>query len=279
MSGLLNSVDSFDSFLVECFRVPSSTNNNNDLIELTCDSVVESAVDFDLSLLGPVVEGESVVETVLMAVSIGAVLCWDSMKLRISEIEDLLGAHQFAFWRTSTSVAVPLIVSLCQKELGLQIGEADFILVRELDLRWYGVLPRVTTVVRKRQILAAKNIFKLRGYFVDLAQVFLAKVRLLSTEIANHLFEGQRCSQAARTRRVRGTHGGHSQGRARNEAFAAHYLAFLEQVAMMHQELASDRAAELLSLVDAHVATSAARNCLHWPPSSAVCLGQVTVIM
>ena len=48
MSGLLNSVDSFDSFLVECFRVPSSTNNNNDLIELTCDSVVESAVDFDL---------------------------------------------------------------------------------------------------------------------------------------------------------------------------------------------------------------------------------------
>ena len=70
--------------------------------------------------------------------------------------------------------------------------------------------------------------------------LFLAKVRLLGTEIANHLFKSQRCSRAAYTGRARGTFGGSSQGRAENEVFAAHYLAFLEQAAMMHQELASE---------------------------------------
>ena len=59
MSGSLNRVASFDSFLAECFSVQTSTSNNNDLIELTCNSVVESAVVFDLSLLGPIVEDES----------------------------------------------------------------------------------------------------------------------------------------------------------------------------------------------------------------------------
>ena len=103
--------------------------------------------------------------------------------------------------------------------------------------------------------------------------MFLAKVRHLGTDIANHLFEGQRCIQSARTSRAMGSHGGPGQGRARNEVFAAQYLALLEQAAMMHRELASDRAAELLSLVNAHVASSTARNCVHWPPSSAVFLG------
>ena len=60
--------------------------------------MVESAVDFDLSLLGPVDEGESVAETAPVDVSSGAALCRNSMKLRVSEIEDLLGVHQFAFW-------------------------------------------------------------------------------------------------------------------------------------------------------------------------------------
>ena len=101
MSGLLNQVDSFDSFLAECFSVPTSTNNNNDLIAITCDSVVESAVDFDSSLLGPVVGGEFVAETAPVAASSGAVLCWNSVKLRISEIEDLLDVHQFVFCRAS----------------------------------------------------------------------------------------------------------------------------------------------------------------------------------
>ena len=103
--------------------------------------------------------------------------------------------------------------------------------------------------------------------------LFLAKVRLLGTEIANQLFEGQRCSRMAYIGRARGTVGCSIQGRAQNEVFAAHYLSSLEQAAMIHQELGSERAAELLSLVDAHVATPAARNCVHWPPSSAVCLG------
>ena len=103
--------------------------------------------------------------------------------------------------------------------------------------------------------------------------LFLAKVRLLDTEIANHLFEGQRCSRTACTGHPRSTVGGPSQDRDQNEVFAAHYLASLEQAAMIHQELASERAAQLLSLVDAHVATPAARSCVHWPPSSAVCLG------
>ena len=81
----------------------------------------------------------------------------------------------------------------------------------------------------------------------------MAKVRLLGTEIANHLFEGQRRSRAAYIVGARGTAGGLSQGTAQNEVFVAHRLASLEQVAMIHQELASERAAELLSLVYAHV--------------------------
>ena len=93
--------------------------------------------------------------------------------------------------------------------------------------------------------------------------LFLAKVRLLGTEIFNHLFKGQRCSLPDHTGRARGTFGGPSQGRARNEVFVAHYLASLEHAAMIHQELASERAAELLSLVDAHVTTSEAQNCVH----------------
>ena len=89
------------------------------------------------------------------------------MKLRLSEIEDLLGVHQFALWRVSTSAAIALIVSLCRNELGLRVEEADFTLVRELDRRRYGVLLRGPTVVLKRKILAAKNLLKLRVYFVD----------------------------------------------------------------------------------------------------------------
>ena len=91
------------------------------------------------------------------------------MKLLLSEIEDLLGVYQFAFWRVSPSAAIPLIVSLCRNELGLRVKETDFTLVRELDRRRYGVLLRVPTVVLKRQILAAKDLLKLRGYFVDFA--------------------------------------------------------------------------------------------------------------
>ena len=91
------------------------------------------------------------------------------MKLRLSEIEDLLGVYQLAFWRVSPSAAIPLIVSLCRNELGLRVKETDFTLVRELVRRRYGVLLRVPTVVLKRQILAAKDLLKLRGYFVDFA--------------------------------------------------------------------------------------------------------------
>ena len=104
-------------------------------------------------------------------------------------------------------------------------------------------------------------------------RVILGQSPALGTEIAKHLFDGQRCSRTAYVGRARGTAGGPSQGRAQNDVFVAHRLASLEQVAMIHQELASERAAELLSLVDAHVTTPTARNCVHWPPSSAVCLG------
>ena len=71
-------------------------------------------------------------------------------------------------------------------------------------------------------------------------RLFLAKVRLLGTEIANHLFEGQRCGRMAYTGRARDTVGGPIQGRAQNEVFAAHYLASLKQAAMIYRELASD---------------------------------------
>ena len=168
MSGSLSQADSFESFLTECFDVPTWI-INSDVTESTCDSVVQSVSDFDLSLLGPVGEGEPAVETAPVAVSNGAASCRDSMKLRLSEIEDLLGVYQFAFWRVSPSAAIPLIVSLCRNELGLRVKETDFTLVRELDRRRYGVLLRVPTVVLKRQILAAKDLLKLRGYFVDFA--------------------------------------------------------------------------------------------------------------
>ena len=125
MSGSLNRADSFDSFLAECSSVLSSIINDSDSIELTCDSVVQSAVDFDLSLLGPVDEGQSVAKTAPAAACSGAVLCRDSMKLRVSEIEDLLSVHQFVFCRASPSAAIPLIVSLCRDELGLRVEKAN----------------------------------------------------------------------------------------------------------------------------------------------------------
>ena len=169
MSGSLSRTDSFDSFLAECFSVPASTIDDGNAMELTYASAVQNAADFDLSLLGPVDESESVAETISVDVSSCSALCQDSMKLRVSEIEDLLGVHQFAFWRASPSAAIPLIVSLCRNQLGLRVERADFTLVRVLDRQRYGVLLRVPTVVLKRQILAAKDILKLRGYFVDLA--------------------------------------------------------------------------------------------------------------
>ena len=119
MSGSLSRADCFDSFLLECFSVPTSTIDGDDAMELTCASVVQSAADFDLSLLRPVDESESVAETTSVDVSSCFASCQDSMKLRVSEIEDLLGVHQFAFWRASPSAAIPLIVSLCSDELGM----------------------------------------------------------------------------------------------------------------------------------------------------------------
>ena len=62
MSGSLSQADSFESFLAECFDVPTSI-IDSDVTESTCDSVVQSVSDFDLSLLGPVGEGEPAVET------------------------------------------------------------------------------------------------------------------------------------------------------------------------------------------------------------------------
>ena len=112
MSGLLGRADSLESLLAECFDVSTSISHNNALIGSACNSILESAVDIDLSLLGPVVEGESAAEAAPVVASSGAVLCRDSVKLRISEIKDLLGVHQFSFWRTCPSVAVPLLVSL-----------------------------------------------------------------------------------------------------------------------------------------------------------------------
>ena len=82
MSGSLSRADSFESFHAECFNVPSST-IDSDTMESTCDSVVQSAADFDLSLLGPVGEGESMGETDPVDVPSGAASCRDSMKLRL----------------------------------------------------------------------------------------------------------------------------------------------------------------------------------------------------
>ena len=98
MSGSLSRADFFDSFLAECQFVASTIDDGN-AMELTCASVVQNAADFDLSLLGPVDESESVAETTSVDVCSFSASCQDSMKLRVSEIEDLLGVHQFAFWR------------------------------------------------------------------------------------------------------------------------------------------------------------------------------------
>ena len=68
MSGSLSRADSFESFLAECFNVPSST-IDSDTMESTCDSVVQSVSDFNLSLLGPVGEGEPAVETAPVALA------------------------------------------------------------------------------------------------------------------------------------------------------------------------------------------------------------------
>ena len=74
------------------------------------------------------------------------------------------------------------------------------------------------------------------------------------------------------TRRACGILGIQSRGRPRNDGFGPQSLALLEQAAILHQEADGDRAAELLPLVEAHVATSEARKCIHWTPSSYFCL-------
>ena len=58
--------------------------------------------------------------------------------------------------------------------------------------------------------------------------LFLAKVRLLGAEIAQHLFEGQSHRAVVRNRRVRDSLAGPRYGGARNDIFEAHYLASLE---------------------------------------------------
>ena len=58
-------------------------------------------------------------------------------------------------------------------------------------------------------------------------ELFLAKVRLMGAEIAQHLFERESHRAVVRSRHVRDAVAGLSYGGARNDIFEAHYLVSL----------------------------------------------------
>ena len=93
----------------------------------------------------------------------------DSLKLRISEIEDQLGNFHLAVWRVSPRRAVREVTLLCQELFVPGPSINDFSVVWELDMRRGGVLLRVSSLALKRAILDNKAFFKLRGLSVDVA--------------------------------------------------------------------------------------------------------------
>ena len=156
----------FETWLDEIVSCPSIPENDISSVirELTNDGsggVAEefSVNDFDLSLLGPTTENSLIT----------ANLVYDSLKLRISDIENNLGIFQFSFWKVLPNNAPRVLSSLCCELLSLQVSENDFTVVRKLDHRRSGVLVRVSSFFIKNNVLRNAVMFRARGFNVDVA--------------------------------------------------------------------------------------------------------------
>ena len=93
--------------------------------------------------------------------------------------------------------------------------------------------------------------------------LFLARVLLLSTEIVQ---QGQLRRAWRRVARK-------NRGGRRNTLIRRFLLTLAVQAARSAQEVAYERALELLALAGAHVDTPAVQECIHSPLLPSVCLG------
>ena len=123
--------------------------------------------DFDLSLFNQVPE-ISIVDAVDTGAPVSASVR-DSLKLRVSEIEDHLGLFFLAVWRVSPRRAVKEVTLPCQELFVPGPSVDDFLVVRELDVRRGDVLLKVSSLTLKRGTLNNKAFFRLRGLSVDVA--------------------------------------------------------------------------------------------------------------
>ena len=166
--GMLSPVEgrsSNDSVLDETLHALVGTVESSSSI--IADSFDNAVRDFDLSLLNQVSEtpsGDALDSGVPASAGVR-----DSLKLRISEIEDQLGNFYLAVWRVSPRRAVREMTLLCQELFVPGPSINDFSVVRELDVRRGGVLLKVSSLNLKRAILENKAFFRLRGLSVDVA--------------------------------------------------------------------------------------------------------------
>ena len=153
--GLLESVLDEGSEVSLDSNIPNRVNSSIAIV------TEESAIhDFDLELLDSVPKSVD---------SVPSVLKYDSLKLRISEIENALGIYQFAFWKTTAQNSIAIISSLCRDVLEISVTEKDFSVVRQLDHRRSGVLLRVSSFIIKDKVLSNADVFRSRGFHVDVA--------------------------------------------------------------------------------------------------------------
>ena len=142
-----------DSLLDETLHALIGSVGSHDPL-VTGSDFANAVRDFDLSLFIHVPE-------ILMvdAVDTGAPVSAsvrDSLKLRVSEIEDHLGLFFLAVWRVSSRRAVRELTLICQELFVPGPTEDDFSVVRELDVRRGGVLLKVSSLRWKRGILNNK---------------------------------------------------------------------------------------------------------------------------
>ena len=120
-----------DFVLGEALQVSAgSVESSNSIVADSYDSAVRN---FDLSLFNQVSEtpsGDALDSSVPASAGVR-----DSLKLRVSEIEDQLGLFYLAVWRVSPRRTVREVTLLCQ-ELFVPVPSInDFSVMRELDVR------------------------------------------------------------------------------------------------------------------------------------------------
>ena len=91
-----------------------------DLEKLNNSSVVQSLLDFNLSLLAPTSAIVSTSDATLGVEAEALDSPRDSMQLRTSYLEERLGVFQFAFWRVAPSVPVRRFFIIFSENLQLR---------------------------------------------------------------------------------------------------------------------------------------------------------------